>query len=283
MKNNQRINILLVYVLRIFFRIPGTKLFYTRVYNLFKLPVFSFIKKTIVFKNKFKLILNLEDWIQNQIYFLGSYEKFELSILEKSLNKGDTFIDIGANFGLYSLHASSLVGDSGNVIAFEPYCKNYKAFEDNIILNDMKNVTLVKQAIGDCRGQVLLSYNQKDSNLGMVSIFKNEFTDQEIVISDSLDNYLKFNELNSISYIKLDIEGAEYSALLGMKNTLKKYKPIVQIEIDDHILAKTPYRSADIYKFMNDLNYELFIPELLRISNIKRNKSSKNHFFRVVS
>jgi len=283
LKNNQRINILLVYVLRIFFRIPGTKLFYTRVYNLFKLPVFSFIKKTIVFKNKFKLILNLEDWIQNQIYFLGSYEKFELSILEKSLNKGDTFIDIGANFGLYSLHASSLVGDSGNVIAFEPYCKNYKAFEDNIILNDMKNVTLVKQAIGDCRGQVLLSYNQKDSNLGMVSIFKNEFTDQEIVISDSLDNYLKFNELNSISYIKLDIEGAEYSALLGMKNTLKKYKPIVQIEIDDHILAKTPYRSADIYKFMNDLNYELFIPELLRISNIKRNKSSKNHFFRVVS
>jgi FkbM family methyltransferase len=283
LKNNQRVNILLVYVLRIFFRIPGTKLFYIRVYNLFKLPVFSFIKKTIVFKNKFKLILNLEDWIQNQIYFLGSYEKFELSILEKSLNKGDTFIDIGANFGLYSLHASSLVGDSGNVIAFEPYCKNHKAFEENIILNDMKNVTLVKQAIGDCRGQVLLSYNQKDSNLGMVSIFKNEFTDQEIVISDSLDNYLKFNELNSISYIKLDIEGAEYSALLGMKNTLKKYKPIVQIEIDDHILAKTPYRSADIYKFMNDLNYELFIPELLKITKIKRNKSSKNHFFRVVS
>lgn len=282
MKNNQHINILLVYVLRIFFRIPGTKSLYIRVYNLFKLPVFSFTKKTIVFKNRFKLILNLEDWIQNQIYFLGSYEKFELSILEKSLNKGDTFIDIGANFGLYSLHASSLVGDSGNVIAFEPFCKNYKAFEDNIILNDMKNVTLVKQAVGDCRGQVLLSYNQKDSNLGMVSIFQNEFTDQEIVISDSLDNYLKFNELDSISYIKLDIEGAEYSALLGMKNTLKKYKPIVQIEIDDHILAKTPYRSADIYKFMNDLNYELFIPELLKITKIRRNKSSKNHFFRVI-
>ena len=265
-----------------FFRIPGTKILYLRIYNKLKFSIFSSQIKTIVSKNKFKLIVNLEDWIQNQIYFLGSYENFELCFLEESLNKGDTFIDIGANFGLYSLNASCLVGDFGKVLAFEPFSENYKAFKDNIELNDFKNVTLIKQAIGKCREEVQLSYHQKDRNLGMVSIFQNDFTEQETVVSDSLDNYLLSNNLNSVNYIKIDIEGAEYPALLGMMGTIEKYKPIIQIEIDDNILANTPYRSCDIYKFMDPKlfsNHEFFF-ESKNLSAIKKIICGYFQFFR---
>jgi FkbM family methyltransferase len=260
-------------------------LFYKRGYSFIvwiknKFPLFEQEERIVNFKNRFFLNLNLNDWIQNQIFFLDSYEDFELNVLEFFLKPGDNFIDIGSNFGLYSLWSSAIIGNEGKIFSFEPFYENYLALEKNINLNHFNNIIVEKIAITDYEGELCLSYNNKENNLGMVSFYETNREIQERVICNSLDNYLVKNPINSIKYIKIDIEGGEYLALLGMKETLKKFKPIVQLEIDYEILLKTPYNRENIFDFMTEINYEVFIPNLINQSKVKPNSYSKNCFFK---
>lgn len=260
-------------------------LFYKRGYSFIvwiknKFPLFEQEERIVNFKNRFFLNLNLNDWIQNQIFFLDSYEDFELNVLEFFLKPGDNFIDIGSNFGLYSLWSSAIIGNEGKIFSFEPFYENYLALEKNINLNHFNNIIVEKIAITDYEGELCLSYNNKENNLGMVSFYETNREIQERVICNSLDNYLVKNPINSIKYIKIDIEGGEYLALLGMKETLKKFKPIVQLEIDNEILLKTPYNRENIFDFMTEINYEVFIPNLINQSKVKPNSYSKNCFFK---
>lgn len=231
------------------------------------------------FKNLVYFNLDLNDWIQNQLFFLNKYEDFELNFISENVKDGDVFVDIGANFGLYSVFCSKLVGVKGKVISFEPFSKNFKVLAENVKLNNIENIQLERLAVADKNSIINLFYDKNEKNLGMVSsyYFKNE--EPEKVSTISLDIYLSNNKIDSLKYVKIDIEGGEYLALIGMVNTLKKFKPIVQIEINDAILVKTDYNSFDIERFFNEIGFEIFNPVLTN-SRISLNKYSKNCFFR---
>ena len=68
--------------------------------------LFHGVKRQIIYRNSIKLDLELDDWIQQQLYFLGDYEKTEIDYLYAVLKEGDSFIDVGGNIGLFSLNAS---------------------------------------------------------------------------------------------------------------------------------------------------------------------------------
>lgn len=84
----------------------------------------------------YKVKLDLCDWIQRNI-FLRSFYQDDKKIIEKVLKEGMTFIDVGANIGYFSLLASSLVGDKGLVIAFEPNFKLYSNIKKTIQSNSI--------------------------------------------------------------------------------------------------------------------------------------------------
>lgn len=261
----------------IFKRVLNKKLYRVILYLKDNTSLFQDQFRWLYFKNIFYLNLNLKDWIQNQIYFLGSYEEDELKVMEYYLKSGDNVLDIGANFGLYSFFSSYLVGENGLVISFEPFWLNSNSFIKNLEKNKSKNVNLVKKAVSDNCDGILLKYNDKESNLGMVSSYFENATTEFMVESITIDEYFLRNKLNALRYIKVDVEGGEYKSLLGMKNTLSTFKPILQIELDDEILKKTPYSKIDIYSFLQSIDYGLFTP---RINNIKLKINSKNQFFR---
>jgi tRNA A58 N-methylase Trm61 len=77
----------------------------------------------------------------------GDYEPHVVEAIQKRLKSGNTFIDIGANLGFISLIASSLVGPSGKVIAFEPVTETYNFCMKNIELNKLNNVQLLKNGL----------------------------------------------------------------------------------------------------------------------------------------
>ena len=78
--------------------------------------------------------------------------------------------------------------------------------------------------------------------------------------------------------LSFKIEGGEFLALLGMNETIKKFKPFIQIEIDEKIIAQTPYLKSDILLFFEKNNDESDNPV---IANTKREKWSKNYFLRL--
>jgi FkbM family methyltransferase len=234
------------------------------------------------FKRKIYFDLKLNDWIQCQIYFLNKYEDFELNVVSELLNDGDIFIDVGANFGLYSLWCGSLVGSSGKVISFEPFDENLIALKRNLSLNKLSNVIIVDKAISDKNCKVNIYYNENEQNLGMVSTFNFDNGISKLVNTTSLDYYLNENRIESLKLIKIDIEGGEYLALLGMIETLKYFSPVVQLEIDESILKMTPYSGDDIYSFFKKIGYELYTPQLTNKNQSKRSLHSKNYYFKSI-
>lgn len=91
-----------------------------------------------------------------QIYVDRSFDPNEFYLLDQLLEKGMTFIDVGANVGVYSLFAARKVGASGQVIAFEPSRRESLALQRNLDINRISNVSLHALAVGQFGGSEVL-------------------------------------------------------------------------------------------------------------------------------
>lgn len=249
---------LLAILFRYFFKIAYFKKyyfgFYQKVFSPFNL--FKGIEKEIFYKN-FTLRLNLNDWIQQQIYFLGEYEKPEIEFISKNLKEGDVFIDIGANIGLFTLNASKNVGKTGKVISFEAFYSNFLKLKKNAEINHLDNVQLEYLAISDREKMLKIYLNNQDQNAGMASSYLENFDTVEEIKAISLDHYAQEKSFEKINFIKIDIEGGEYDALLGMKNVLSKFKPILLVEINHKTLSKIHKSESDVIRLLESFHYQL--------------------------
>lgn len=139
----------------------------------------------------------------------GCCEEMETRLFKKLIKKGDTVVDVGAHIGYYSLLAARLVGKTGQVYAFEPDPERFSILEQNVHLNDYKNVVCVNKGVYDRDGVVdlLIMLDKKIIEVAVVS----------------LDAFLKNKKIN---VIKIDTDGAEVSVLKGMTKILKNNKKI---------------------------------------------------------
>jgi FkbM family methyltransferase len=177
----------------------------------------------------------------------GEYDQFFVEFLKKLDLKGKTIYDIGAHFGYTSMFFAELVGPSGKVIAFEPNIYNKKRFEQNLSENkDFTGIIEIRDcAISDKTGEEDFLFNDNvDNGTSSGSFLDSSDTFYE---KDTYEKHRGFkrvkiktipiDSLESIGItkspfiMKIDIEGAEYLALKGAKQTLAKYRPILLIEI----------------------------------------------------
>lgn len=250
---------LLAELFRNLFKIPFFRKryfgFHQHIFNPYQL--FVSVKKQIVYRENIRLQVHLSDWIQQQLYFLGDYEKPEIDYLSDFLKPGDVFIDIGANIGLFSFNASKIVGDEGKIYAFEAFPPNYKQFKENILLNKFENIITENKAISSQNSTMEIFYNEKDNNIGMASAFLKNFTSKEIVESTTLDQYSEDHHIDKINLIKIDIEGGEYDALLGMNRILTELKPHILIEINHKTLLDSGHSEMEIINLLSKFNYKI--------------------------
>lgn len=132
--------------------------------------------------------------------------------------------DVGANMGMNSLNFSK---HANLVYAFEPQTKIYNQLCKNIVENKITNIKTFKLALGEREGESRL-YIGKKSNDGEnhIALASEKRTEIAIMVKMS-----KFFKNKPVDYIKMDIEGYEYFALLGGIDVFKKYKPIISLEI----------------------------------------------------
>ncbi len=182
----------------------------------------------------------------------GKFIEPEIYLLPYFVQEGDSVIDGGANYGLYSYHLSRIVGNSGFVIAFEPIQYTFSTLSKVCKLLKLKNVQLFEIALGDYSGQVTLEVPlQKGGHLMGGQAFLSTRNDRHGDVDsqvrwtntnkysckiNKLDDIIDYKVADSIAFIKLDIEGAEFFALNGAKNILINHHPTLLVEVNPWFL-----------------------------------------------
>ena len=152
----------------------------------------------------------------------------------EKIKRGKVVVDLGAGIGEFALLASDKVGEGGKVIAIEPSPDDFKTLQDNIRLNGCNNVIPINCAVSDKKERLILKFKGK------------EFEAEAETLSDILSN---FNiAVNSLNYLKMDIEGGEKSVIPSSIDIIKRIDYLA-IEIHDAF-------SSELIPYMSNLGFE---------------------------
>jgi len=209
--------------------------------------------------DSFYMFLNPTEHIQQQLFWYGYYEKELGDLLKKIVKPGDVVLDLGANIGYFSLLVANNL-PSVKVISFEPVASLFQNMNDNISLNNIKNILTVNAAVGEITEEKELFVSAPD-NLGMSSFHQpeNHSGKKERVKVVAIDDWVKTSGLSKIDVIKLDVEGSELGALKGMKEVVQKQKPVLIVEVNPETLSMFNLKPSDIYDYLKQLNFEEFL------------------------
>lgn len=157
--------------------------------------------------------------IRNQCF---SGDEPEFHRLQEWVKPGDWVLDLGANIGQYTHRLSELVGATGRVIAFEPMPLTFELLSANVARFRHHNVTLINAAASDKAG--LVHMDLPSNNFYRASIAPDG---AHAVLALTVDE-LGLGE--RIAFVKLDVEGHEHAALLGMYRLIRRDRPTLVVE-----------------------------------------------------
>jgi FkbM family methyltransferase len=173
------------------------------------------------------------------------------------VKSGWTVIDVGANIGYYSLLIGRWVGPKGLVHAFEPQPAIFKQLCRHLILNKTNWIKPHQQALGDTIEQRFMT-SIPEWNYGMQRIATEKDIGVNQVEITTLDEFVKYEQLNRIDLIKVDIEGYEFKFLKGAEHSLNKFKPLLFIELNPDALIAQGSNMDQLLKFLVQSGYVLY-------------------------
>jgi len=222
-----------------------------------------------VFGNK--LILSKKG-LALAISHYGAYEELEAKIMEEKIKVGSIVVDVGANIGLHTLNMARIVGNTGRVFAFEPDPSNFEILGENVKINNYQNIILEEKAVGDKHGRVTLYQSDNPGNHRLFPQTKQTKGEVEVELT-SLDKYfIDSNLAEKISFIKIDVEGLEFSVLNGMKNILKNNKKIkILFEFVPENIMEVGFAPIGVLNLLTSIGFKLYCideraKKLLRVS-----------------
>jgi FkbM family methyltransferase len=207
-----------------------------------------------------RVAVDTQDLIQRYLYLFGVWEPYMTGWLQRRLRPGDTYVDVGANIGYYSLLAAQLVGDKGKVVSIEASPVFHQHLLRNISLTGLGNVRAINRAVSDT-DEVLKFVLASSANMGANSIVPYEGPAESTfeVAARPLPDLLSGEEIARARVIKIDVEGAEGSVVRGMVPMLSLLRPDAEITVE-----VTPERMAQLgdsaYELMQTLRGHGFYP-----------------------
>lgn len=183
------------------------------------------------------------------------YENFVCNVYTPKgfeIKKGGTVFDIGAHIGTFSVFASNF---ASKVYCFEPTESNFSLLKENLKINDILNVYPQNIAVSDRNGTKDLFINQ--NNTGGHSFYVNKIDSNKVVVPTvSLENFIDYNDISMIDFLKIDCEGGEYDIIM---NCPRRVLDIIgKISMECHDIDDTRNTNA-LKKF---LEFNGFIVEI---------------------
>jgi FkbM family methyltransferase len=208
------------------------------------------------------MIVIIPELVSLNIFRYGFYEEGLTRMLLEHLKQNMTFFDIGAHFGYFSLLASYLVGDSGQVHVFEPTPSSFDILRINVL--NKTNIFLNKNAVFSQRQTVSLNdYGDRYSAFNSIytgnlppHILARMHTKRYQVTALSVDEYVRQRGVIP-DFVKVDAENAEYDILKGMEMTIEEYHPMISIEVGD-INVKDGASSKKLINYLVERGYKSY-------------------------
>jgi FkbM family methyltransferase len=220
---------------------------------LFKLPISKPALLRLKDGTRFKVRTAMDVWIIIETYLGHSYEQHGFDIQKDWL-----VIDIGAGLGEFTITAAKKCPD-GKVYAYEPFPESFQLLQQNLPLNNLKNIVAYPLAVGGRTETmhlktasgvpVLYSTAMDDDQAGKDDVF---------VEATTLDKIFETYEIKTCDLLKMDCEGAEYDILFHTSpSTLQRIKRI-SLEYHDGV---TEYCHMDLVKFFEDHDLSVLVKQ----------------------
>jgi FkbM family methyltransferase len=213
-----------------------------------------------------RLQLHLGNDLSRQIYTAGCIDPNEFAFLDRYLQPGMTFVDAGANEGIYTVFAAKRVGAHGTVWAFEPSQRELDRLRATVDLNalpDRANVRLFRIALADRNGDAELTIagfeNAGHNTLGAFAYEGIATEEKQTVDLRRLDDVVAENPPARIDVIKMDVEGAELKLLTGAVSTLRQYRPVLLLEVSQRSLSHQGSSQEELLAFLRSNDYSLYV------------------------
>lgn len=220
-----------------------------------QLPVRFSPRMKKIRSNESEYFVTEQDFIARRIQENGVWEPHLYEFARLVLAEDCNVIDMGANFGYHTLGLARLV-PHGRVFAFEPLGVCFSQIQINLLINKIMNVSAFKLAASDKTGEVVSMESLEatlDAN-GMVNLGHTSIGgDGEPAFTARLDDMV----LPRIDFVKMDIQGAEFGALNGMRATIDRDRPVLFIEIEEAHLRKLGTSSKAVIELLMSWNYTL--------------------------
>jgi len=181
-----------------------------------------------------RLFVDLSDHVIGLNIVRGHYEREEAAFARRVLKPGNVAVDIGAHIGFFTMQMAAAVGANGRVYAFEPFDANADLLERSILENAFDDrIFFRRAAVGAAPGRAALTFPVETLNSGGAYLLRDgtaplagNLTKQVPVVAlDALD--LR----RPVTFIKMDVEGAEPQVVRGAAKILAEDRPIILSEL----------------------------------------------------
>jgi FkbM family methyltransferase len=207
---------------------------------------------------------DLRDTISREACFTGRYEPQETVLATRILEPGMTVLDVGANWGYFTLVCAHLIGTTGGLVALEPHPRLASILRDNVRANDLAQVRVLEVGAAATTGVAsFIDYPQDGGNLGLSRMAETaeraDFSGVTVALDDLLDQFVKAEDaqivkaasaqivgadneslaLGVVDLVKIDVEGTESEVLAGMARGLaaRRYRYVL-LECHPHALTR---------------------------------------------
>jgi FkbM family methyltransferase len=186
----------------------------------------------------------------------GVYQPEVSAAVVKWLPQGGVMVDVGANVGYMTMLGARRVGPAGRVLAIEPNPYMVEAMRRHLDKNGISNVSIVQAGCSRAKGSFPL-YLSPDRNPGMTSLSaKNAHSQRSIQVDVvPLDELVAEFNPPSLDVLKIDVEGAELQVLQGAKETLRRFRPVILMELDPRLLSSFGTKPEQILELLAGLGY----------------------------
>jgi len=170
-------------------------------------------------------VCDLQDTISREVCFTGRYEPQETQLALHLLKPGMVVVDVGANWGYFSLIAAHLVGTAGRVLALEPHPRLSTMLRQNVATNGLAQGHPLTVAAGIGPGtRAFVGFDERGGNWGVSRAAREQERGDFECATRAIDDLLDEHGVGIVDLVKIDIEGAEAEAITGMARGLSRHR-----------------------------------------------------------
>ncbi len=288
-----------IYIINLIFRNlvllikPFHSLLFKKLTN--HMPVQGIVKLKLHNGKALKMYSNSDDFMLKEVFFGITDESGTDRLVSILAPLSDVIVDVGANTGLFSLFCFGY-NNKAKIHAFEPVKTIGNRFNLNRQLNNADTITLHRTVLSDQSTDERLLY-VPNSDISYSSSILKEFHDEDsvkklYVKSETLDGFVKENNIDRVDLVKIDVEWHEYEVLKGSLNVLDKFSPVLIIEVlfaeveelknstlvnklpKDHHIKISEFLRNNGYNF-----YEINHNSIKRVDELMPGKHERNYLF----